>query len=148
VLEIHWTGYLESFARGIFSGQNAVKSFVRFLERRKGMLKVLMMLEIKNMNRMKNFILNFLMGFQGESEEIQYPGWAMGFALFLVILGIVPIIAIYIMNKFNLHTPSGRAPDAATTMRRIDTAASTRPMMDDYEVKCGQSERPWYRHWC
>jgi len=70
----------------------------------------------------------------------------MGIALALIILGVVPIIAAWLMNVFNILGPSGRARSASTTMRRIDTAASTRPMMEDYEVRFGQ-DRPWYRRW-
>lgn len=48
----------------------------------------------------------------------------MGIALSLIILGIVPIIAGYLMNKFNVLGPSGRSGSASTTMRRIDTVSA------------------------
>jgi len=83
----------------------------------------------------------------GETRKLPFPDWCMGIALALIILGIVPIIAGWLMNKFNVSGPSGRQGSASTTMRRIDTAASTRPMMEDYEVRFGVPERPWYRRW-
>ncbi len=67
----------------------------------------------------------------------------MGIALFLIILGVLPILIVWLMNVFNILGPSGRARSASTTMRRIDTSASTRPMMDDYEVRL--DEQPWFR---
>ncbi|OXA63882.1 sodium- and chloride-dependent transporter XTRP3 isoform X2 [Folsomia candida] len=71
---------------------------------------------------------------KGETHLLPYPGWCMCIALALIIVGIVPIIAGWLMDRFNILGPSGRPRSASTTMRRIDTAASTRPMMEDYEV--------------
>jgi len=81
--------------------------------------------------------------FQGETKLLPFPGWTMGIALFLIILGVLPILVVWLMNVFNILGPSGRARSASTTMRRIDTSASTRPMMDDYEVRL--DEQPWFR---
>ncbi|CAL8102338.1 unnamed protein product [Orchesella dallaii] len=70
---------------------------------------------------------------KGDTHLLAFPGWTMGVALFLIILGVLPIFIVWMMNVFNILGPSGRPRSASTTMRRIDTSASTRPMMDDFE---------------
>lgn len=90
------------------------------------------------------FCINYIHStFQGETKLLPFPGWTMGIALFLIIMGVLPILIVWLMNVFNILGPSGRARSASTTMRRIDTSASTRPMMDDYEVRL--DEQPWFR---
>ncbi|CAG7720271.1 unnamed protein product [Allacma fusca] len=70
---------------------------------------------------------------EGDTHKLPFPGWVMGIALVLIMLSVLPIIVVAIMNTFNILGPSGRPRSASTTMRRIDTSASTRPMMEDYE---------------
>jgi len=155
MLEISWTR-IPGFALGWISrGEDSKHSHLRCLGCWNGKntfphltLFIYMPLHVHSLAFLSGWINQHEKFFysQGDTRKLPYPGWTMGIALCLIILGILPILIAWLMNVYNILGPSGRPRSASTTMRRIDTAASTRPMMEDYEVRFG-SDRPWYRRW-
>lgn len=61
-----------------------------------------------------------------------YPNWVMGIAIAMIVAGVLPIPAVFILRRMqclqldvNIHQGS---------IRRIETTVSTKEMMDDQDV--------------
>jgi hypothetical protein len=62
------------------------------------------------------------------SEKKAYPGWTMGVAFILATSSVMPIIVIALMRITNCSKPHADY-QPGTPMKRVDTTASTNPMM-------------------
>ena len=66
--------------------------------------------------------------------ELEYPPWALVIAGLLAVASLIPILGgamIYWIQGYTGTTGSKYSPGA---FHRVDTNASTRPMMDTFEV--------------
>lgn len=72
---------------------------------------------------------------QGIVEQSDYPNWVMGIALAMILAGILPMPIVFLMRSFqclkvdlDIHQGS---------IRRNETTASTKEMIDDDDVSQG-----------
>lgn len=70
--------------------------------------------------------------FQGITVPMEYPGWVMGVALAIVLASVLPIIAVFLLRRFQILKYDMDIHQGA--IRRIDTTVSTKEMMADVDV--------------
>ena len=70
-----------------------------------------------------------------------FPPWSMGFALFLALASVIPIVAVAALRACGVSL----IDVTAITMRRIETSASTRPMLSAVNVRTRQLFRFTWR---
>lgn len=64
------------------------------------------------------------------SEE--YPGWVMGIGLSMIVAGVLPIPIVYLLRRFQILKVDLDIHQGS--IRRNETTASTKQMMDDDDV--------------
>ena len=70
--------------------------------------------------------------YQAIGEKKEYPEWALGLAALLAMSSLFPImvgLAIHLINICSLS--SKQIPPTTNKLSRVDTSASTRPMMEE-----------------
>ena len=70
--------------------------------------------------------------YQAIGEKKEYPEWALGLAALLAMSSLFPImvgLAIHLINICSLS--SKQIPPTTNKLFRVDTSASTRPMMEE-----------------
>ena len=70
--------------------------------------------------------------YQAIGEKKEYPEWALGLAALLAMSSLFPImvgLAIHLINICSLSNK--QIPPTTNKLFRVDTSASTRPMMEE-----------------
>ena len=80
--------------------------------------------------------INILLLFKASGEKKEYAGWALGVAALLAVSSLIPIligVVVHLVKRFS--TTNNKHAYEAGKFYRVDTTASTRPMLgDNYEV--------------
>lgn len=74
--------------------------------------------------------------FQSNTRTTAYPGWVMAIGVTMIITGILPIPAIYLLRRFQILKVDLDIHQGS--IRRNETTASTKQMMDDDDVSTCQ----------
>eukprot|EP00088_Acartia_fossae_P020275 TRINITY_DN21906_c0_g1_i2.p1 TRINITY_DN21906_c0_g1~~TRINITY_DN21906_c0_g1_i2.p1 ORF type:complete len:168 (-),score=22.81 TRINITY_DN21906_c0_g1_i2:126-629(-) len=72
---------------------------------------------------------------KAETEELTYPGWSLGLAAILAVASLVPIfigLCMWARRGCRRHERPGDYQPGF--FHRVDTTASTRPMLDSFDV--------------
>lgn len=63
---------------------------------------------------------------------MDYPGWVLVIAITMIVVGILPIPAVFLLRRFQCLRFDINISQGA--IRRIDTTVSTKEMMGDQDV--------------
>ncbi|XP_034256298.1 sodium-dependent neutral amino acid transporter B(0)AT3 isoform X2 [Thrips palmi] len=69
---------------------------------------------------------------KGEVVKMDYPGWVLVIAITMIVVGILPIPAVFLLRRFQCLRFDINISQGA--IRRIDTTVSTKEMMGDQDV--------------
>ncbi|CAB0015460.1 unnamed protein product, partial [Nesidiocoris tenuis] len=75
---------------------------------------------------------------KGITVEMEYPGWVLGIALAIVLASVLPIIAIFLLRRFQILKFDVDIHQGA--IRRIETTASTKEMIGDVDEDYDSNE--------
>lgn len=70
--------------------------------------------------------------FQSTTVQTEYPNWVMGIGLSMIIAGVLPIPLVYLLRRFQILKVDLDIHQGS--IRRNETTASTKQMMDDDDV--------------
>jgi len=70
----------------------------------------------------------------GKSVHKHFPGWTLGVGGLLALASILPIIVVFILRVTGLSSPHVDY-EPGSPMRRVETNASTHPMMVRYHIE-------------
>lgn len=69
---------------------------------------------------------------QSSTEVKAYPGWVLTIGVSMIVAGLIPIPAVYLLRRFQILKADLDIHQGS--IRRNETTASTKQMMDDDDV--------------